>query len=523
MRPKQDALLRSALAQHNIRAALDGLLPTHPQYAALKAALEVTPATDDGEDQPHPAQHGPLALAAARPRPEVHHRQRARLPRDAGRERRQPLEAARDRRQAFDPDAAAQSATAVGVILNPWWEVPKSIEHEAAGKKGFVPVKGAGRQDPALAAAAGTDQCARPDQVRDAQLEGDLPPRHQRAQPLQQSTSRAQPRLRPHPAHPRPRDRAARRRRRRVDAATRSRRRSTARRRVQANFVKPLPVYIVYFSSAALARRQDRRLQGPLRPRLQGDGGAADEGRRREPGAAQAEAGGPGRGPLPSRRRSRSHGPSRYALASASVPRFGRPVEDDGSMKARPTSPSSAHLPPRARGFRLRSGRAPWRPGTRSATASPITPPSEILWMREAASASRRPAASACGPSPTCAGSGADRPTPKRFADGRAPERPLPGDRSRQAERPFRKNRIRRSPDRYTSATGRSRGSGSIHSRDRRCDVRAWRGPPRMTPRPAQTSERSTSQSLPTLLGTEALGPSDCRVVTGAVILCAVP
>ena len=36
---KQDALLRSALAQHDIRAALDGLLPTHPQYAALKAAL----------------------------------------------------------------------------------------------------------------------------------------------------------------------------------------------------------------------------------------------------------------------------------------------------------------------------------------------------------------------------------------------------------------------------------------------------------------------------------------------------
>ena len=28
------------------------------------------------------------------------------------------------------------------MILNPWWEVPKSIENEAAGKKGFVPVKG---------------------------------------------------------------------------------------------------------------------------------------------------------------------------------------------------------------------------------------------------------------------------------------------------------------------------------------------------------------------------------------------
>ena len=34
------------------------------------------------------------------------------------------------------------SAMATGVILNPWWEVPKSIEKEAAGKKGFVPVKG---------------------------------------------------------------------------------------------------------------------------------------------------------------------------------------------------------------------------------------------------------------------------------------------------------------------------------------------------------------------------------------------
>ncbi len=43
---KQDALLRSALAQRNIRTALDGLLPTHPQYAALKAALEMTPTAE---------------------------------------------------------------------------------------------------------------------------------------------------------------------------------------------------------------------------------------------------------------------------------------------------------------------------------------------------------------------------------------------------------------------------------------------------------------------------------------------
>src|SRR5205085_4613777 len=43
---KQDALLRSALAQHSISASLASLLPTHPQYAALKNALAATPADD---------------------------------------------------------------------------------------------------------------------------------------------------------------------------------------------------------------------------------------------------------------------------------------------------------------------------------------------------------------------------------------------------------------------------------------------------------------------------------------------
>jgi hypothetical protein len=34
------------------------------------------------------------------------------------------------------------SVTATGVILNPWWEVPKSIEPEVRGRPGYVPVKG---------------------------------------------------------------------------------------------------------------------------------------------------------------------------------------------------------------------------------------------------------------------------------------------------------------------------------------------------------------------------------------------
>jgi murein L,D-transpeptidase YcbB/YkuD len=33
------------------------------------------------------------------------------------------------------------SATITGAIFNPWWEVPKSIEPEVRGKKGYVPVK----------------------------------------------------------------------------------------------------------------------------------------------------------------------------------------------------------------------------------------------------------------------------------------------------------------------------------------------------------------------------------------------
>jgi murein L,D-transpeptidase YcbB/YkuD len=35
------------------------------------------------------------------------------------------------------------SAVATGVILNPWWEVPSSIAGEVAGKHGYVAVKGA--------------------------------------------------------------------------------------------------------------------------------------------------------------------------------------------------------------------------------------------------------------------------------------------------------------------------------------------------------------------------------------------
>ena len=134
---KQDALLRGALASRNIKAALDGLLPTHPQYAALQAALEMTPATET-------AKRNRIRLNLDRWRW---------LPRDLGQKyvivnvpgfHATLVENGVNRWKhraiagAIKTPTPQLSAMAVGVMLNPWWEVPPSITHEVAGKKGFV-------------------------------------------------------------------------------------------------------------------------------------------------------------------------------------------------------------------------------------------------------------------------------------------------------------------------------------------------------------------------------------------------
>ena len=146
----------------------------------------MTPASRDREDQPHPPQHGPLALAAARPRRAnissstcpASTRRWSRTASTAGSSGRSPA--------AIKTPTPQLTATAVGVILNP--VVGSAQEHRegSRGQEGLRPGQGRGRQGPALAPAAGADQRARPAQVRDAQLEGDLPARHQRPQPLQQ-------------------------------------------------------------------------------------------------------------------------------------------------------------------------------------------------------------------------------------------------------------------------------------------------------------------------------------------------
>ena len=138
---KQDALLRSALAQQGITAALNGLLPTHPQYQNLKDALAATaPAETDKINR--------LRLNMERWRW---------LPRDLGEkyiivnvpayyvslvENGETKWRERAVAGAIRTPTPMLMATASGVILNPWWEVPKSIEPEVRGKAGYVAVRG---------------------------------------------------------------------------------------------------------------------------------------------------------------------------------------------------------------------------------------------------------------------------------------------------------------------------------------------------------------------------------------------
>jgi murein L,D-transpeptidase YcbB/YkuD len=135
-----DRLLRSAVIQHNVVGTLQALLPTHPQYGALKTALSITPRTET-------AKYQRIRLNLDRWRW---------LPRDLGEryiivnvpaytaalvENGETVSRHHAVAGKISTPTPQLSAVATGVILNPWWEVPKSIEKEVRGKKGYVPVK----------------------------------------------------------------------------------------------------------------------------------------------------------------------------------------------------------------------------------------------------------------------------------------------------------------------------------------------------------------------------------------------
>jgi len=146
---RQFALMRGAIDGTNVADTLASLLPTHPQYAELKAVLTQV------EDQ------------AAKDKIRLNLERWRWLPRDLGAryvivnvpaftvalvENGQVV--ARHRAVVGKPSTATPQlmATATGVILNPWWEVPSSIAGEVRGKRGYVTVReGAGvryRQPP---------------------------------------------------------------------------------------------------------------------------------------------------------------------------------------------------------------------------------------------------------------------------------------------------------------------------------------------------------------------------------------
>jgi murein L,D-transpeptidase YcbB/YkuD len=137
---RTDQLLRWALLTHHVTETLDGLLPTHPQYAALKHALEITPATD----------------AAAINRIRLNMDRWRWLPQNLGEryiivnvpaytaalvENGETISRHHAVAGKISTPTPQLSAVATGVILNPWWEVPTSISGEVAGKKGFVAVR----------------------------------------------------------------------------------------------------------------------------------------------------------------------------------------------------------------------------------------------------------------------------------------------------------------------------------------------------------------------------------------------
>jgi murein L,D-transpeptidase YcbB/YkuD len=247
---RQDALLRKALAEHQLGAALNSLLPTHPQYAALKAALEVTAESDT-------AKLNRIKLNMDRWRW---------LPRELGAKyiivnvpgfhatlvengvNRWKHRAIAGSTKTPTPQL---SALATGVILNPWWEVPKSIEGDVRGKKGYVPVKRKDgsiqrwRQPPGPTNALGQMKFVMPNSKAIY-----LHDTNARSRFNSQIRALSHGCIRTQHIH----DLAAELgsddggqwTREKIDEVLAS------EKTVEAKFVKPVPVYIVYFSAAAL-------------------------------------------------------------------------------------------------------------------------------------------------------------------------------------------------------------------------------------------------------------------------------
>ena len=247
---RQRLLLDQALAQHRIPDALNGLLPTHPQYGALRNALAVTAPSDVAKlnrirlnmDRWRwlPRELGPKYIIVNVP---AFH---ATLVENGVTRWKHKAIAG-----AIKTPTPQLSVMATGVILNPWWEVPPSISKEVAGKAGFVAVKGADgkvqrwRQPPGPTNALGQLKFVMQNKYNIYLHDTNARSRfNSSVRALSHGCVRTEKVL----------DLATELLGDDDGAWTPEKIAATlaAKKTVQANFVKPVPVYIVYFSVAAL-------------------------------------------------------------------------------------------------------------------------------------------------------------------------------------------------------------------------------------------------------------------------------
>ena len=246
---EQRRLLESALSNDNIEDALDSLLPTHPQYHALRTSLARTVPADATRIRKIRLNMDrwrwlPRELGAKYVIVNVPSFYATLVDHGATRWKRRAMVG------AIHTPTPQISVSATGAMLNPWWEVPKSLEASVRGRPGFVPARGKGgkiqrwRQPPGPSNALGqmkfvmandhaiflhdTNARSRFASAGRALSHGCI-----RTQDIQSLAAELGS------------DDGGEWTRERIDEAL------AAKQTVEARFVKPVRVYIVYFSLAA--------------------------------------------------------------------------------------------------------------------------------------------------------------------------------------------------------------------------------------------------------------------------------
>ncbi|MCW3796260.1 L,D-transpeptidase family protein [Sphingomonas sp. BN140010] len=247
---RSDQLLVQAVSGGRVADILNGLLPTHPQYGALRQALALAKPGD----------------TAAVNKIRTNMDRWRWLPRDLGQkyiivnvpgqfatlvENSQTRWKHRAIAGAVRTPTPQLSVNATGVILNPWWEVPPSLSGEVAGKAGYVAVKGKDgkvqrwRQPPGARNALGKIKFVMQNPhniyLHDTNNRGLF---DSRARFLSHGCIRTEHIL--DLAAELLADDGGEWTQERIDSTLAS------AKTVKADFVKPVPVYIVYFSTAAL-------------------------------------------------------------------------------------------------------------------------------------------------------------------------------------------------------------------------------------------------------------------------------